>query len=229
MVATPPVALSASPARVMLAAHETQTVRVTNAGKSVAFVDIVPAGFALGLRGRPRVVPQSGARWLRVRPRHVALGPGRAASVSVSSGAAPPGPGDHAGLVLLRTGTGQRGGIAVRMQIGIVVVLRVPGAIVHRLRLRAARVRRGRLELAFRNDGNVGEHLGPGRVRVTLLRRGRIVAKLRAAPRDLLPHTNGVAAVAFRGRLRGVFDVAVEVSSPGGSARILRRTFRLRL
>src|SRR5439155_18991186 len=82
MVATPPVALSASPARVMLAAHETQTIRVTNAGKSVAFVDIVPAGFALGIRGRPRVVPQSGARWLRVRPRHVALGPGRAASVS---------------------------------------------------------------------------------------------------------------------------------------------------
>src|SRR5207247_9278434 len=71
MVATPPVALSASPARVMLAAHETQTIRVTNAGKSVAFVDIVPAGFALGIRGRPRVVPQRGARWLRVRPRHV--------------------------------------------------------------------------------------------------------------------------------------------------------------
>ena len=229
MVAAPPVALSASPARVMLAAHETQTIRVTNAGRSAAFVEVVPAGFALGLRGRPRIVPRSGAQWLHVRPRHVALGPGRAASVSVSSGAAPPGPGDHAALVLLRTGTGPRGGIAVRMQIGIVVVLRVPGAIVHRLRLQGAHVRHGKLELVFRNEGNVGEHLGPSRVRVTLLRRGRIVATLRTLPRDLLPHTNGVASVLYRGRRHGVFDVAVEVSSPGGSMRVLRRTFRLRL
>jgi hypothetical protein len=230
MIATPPVQLSASPAHVTLAAHEERTIRVTNAGRSVAFVDVVPAGFALGLRGRPRIVPRSRAQWLRVRPRRLALAPGRAASLTVSSRAAPPGrPGDHTALVLLRTGTGGRGGVAVRMQIGIVVVVRVPGAVVHRLRVQGARARRGVLELAFRNDGNVGEHLGPSRVRVALLRRGRVVARLRIAPRDLLPNSTGIASVVYRGRFRGSVDVAVEVSSPGTSARILRRTFRLPL
>jgi len=229
MLATPPVALSASPARVLLAAHEVRTIRVTNAGRSVALVDVVPAGFALGLRGRPRIVPRSRAYWLRVRPRRVALGPGGTATLTVSSGAAPPGgPGDHAALVLLRTAAGGRAGVAVRMQIGIVVVVRVPGAVVHRLRVEGVRVRRSVLELAFRNDGNVGEHLGPSRVRVTLRRGGRIVARLRAAPRDLLPKTKGIASAVYSGRLRGVFDVAVEVSAPGGSVRVLRRTFRLR-
>jgi hypothetical protein len=114
------------------------------------------------------------------------------------------------------------------MQIGIIVVVRVPGVIVHRLRLDGARVRRGVLELAFRNDGNVGEHLGPNRVRVVLVRRGRIVARLRAAPRDMLPKTRGIASVIYRRPIRGGVDVAVEVFSPGGGARILRRTFRLR-
>jgi hypothetical protein len=37
-----------------------------------------------------------------------------------------------------------------------------------------------------------------------------------------------MAAVSVPERLRGKVDVAVEVSSPGGRARILRRTFRLR-
>lgn len=229
MVATPPVALSASPARLTLAAQEAQTIRVTNAGRSIAFVDVVPAGFALGLRGRPRIVPRSRAQWLRVRPRRLALGPGRSGWLTVSSGAGPlGGPGDHAALVLLRSATGARAGVAVRMQIGIVVVVRVPGVIVRRLRLDGARVRRGVLELAFRNSGNVSEHLGPNRVRVALVRRGRVVARLRAAPRDLLPKTKGIASVIYRGPIRGGVDVAVEVSSPGGSARILRRTFRLR-
>jgi hypothetical protein len=230
MLATPPIALSASPARVTIAAHEARTIRVTNAGTNVALVDVVPAGFALGLRGRPRIVSRSRAQWLRVRPRRLSLAPGGTASLTVSSGAvASAGPGDHAALVLLQTGTSGRAGVAVRMQIGIVVVVRVPGVIVHRLRLEGARVRPGALELAFRNAGNVREHLGPGRIRVSVLRRGRIVARLRAAPRDLLPKTKGIAVARYRGRLRGWVRVAVEVSSPGGSARILRRTFRLRL
>lgn len=229
MISTSPIALSASPARMTLAVHETQTVRLTNAGRSVVLVDVAPAGFTLGLRGRPKIVPRTRARWLRVWPTRVTLRPGGAASVSVSSGAASPGPGDHAALVLVRTAAGARNGIAVRMQIGIVVVLRVPGAIVHRLRLQGARVGRGGLELAFRNDGNVGERLGPSRVRVLLRRRGRLVATLRVARRELLPHTSGLAAVLYPRRLRGAYDVAVEVSSPGGGVRVLRRTFRLRL
>jgi hypothetical protein len=229
MLATPPIAISASPARVTLAAREARTIRVTNAGTNVALVDVVPAGFALGLRGRPRIVPRSRAQWLRVRPRRLSLAPGGSASLTVSSAAAPPGPGDHAALVLLQTGTSGRAGVAVRMQLGIVVVVRVQGVIVHRLRLEGARVSRGVVELGFRNAGNVREHLGPGRIRVSILRRGRIVARLRLAPRDLLPKTQGIAVARYRGRLRGWVGVAVEVSSPGGGVRILRRTFRLRL
>jgi hypothetical protein len=230
MLAAPPVALSASPARVTLAAHEARTIRVTNAGSIAAYVDVVPAGFALGLRGQPKIVPRSRRQWIRVRPRRLALDPGETASLTVSSGApAPEEPGDHASLVLLRTGTGVRGGVAVRMQIGIVVVVRVPGLIVHRLRLQGARLRRGVVELAFRNAGNVSERLGPGRVRVVLLRHGRIVRRLRVAPRDVLPRATAIASAAYREQARGRVTVAVEVLSPGGGVRILRRTFRLRL
>jgi hypothetical protein len=56
-----PVALTAAPARVVLAGTTRAAVRVTNAGSKRVVVDVSRAGFALTLRGRPRIV-RRGAR-----------------------------------------------------------------------------------------------------------------------------------------------------------------------
>ena len=80
--ARPPVALTASPAHVALAGSGRTTVRVRNAGTSQVVVDVTRAGFALDLRGRPRIVgrdavARSAADWLSFRPRSVVLEAGR--------------------------------------------------------------------------------------------------------------------------------------------------------
>jgi hypothetical protein len=100
----PPLALSASPTRIVVASGAWSAVRVTNAGRSSVVVDVSPAGFALDPRGRPRIAATGAAKWLVVSPRRLALGQGVLASVTVS--AVVPrlaSPGEHDALVLLRT------------------------------------------------------------------------------------------------------------------------------
>jgi len=236
-VARAPASLTAAPSRLALAAGASQTIRVTNSGAEPVVVDVAPAGFALSLRGRPKIVPRAAAAaasWLSIRPRRLGLPPGRAASLTVSA-ALPPraAPGDHAALVLLTTLPRRGADLAIRMQIGIVVVVRVPGTIVRRLELRELRVRRQGarrlLELSVANRGNVSERLEPGRVRVLFRRRGRVVAKLRAPAREVLPRTSGIAEIRYRGRLRGWVTAVVEVASSERAADVLQRTFRIRL
>jgi len=235
----PPVALSVSPARVTLAGAASRTIEVTNRGSAVAVVDIASAGFALSLRGRPKVVAAgqgtaAPGSWLTPRPQRLTLPPGRTASLSVSS--APPAhaePGDHAALVLLSTRPGSGGRVAVLMRVGVVVNVRVAGAVVRHLELRRLHVRRaGRariLELLVANRGNVTEMLQRGRVHVTLRRGGRTLARLHAAPRELLPRTSGLAEIRYPGRLRGAVTARVEVDAAGPGGSVWRRTFRLRL
>jgi hypothetical protein len=233
-VARPPAALSVSPARVMLLGAATQAVRVRNPGGMAVTVDVAPAGFALTLRGRPRIVSRTGvADWLTLRPRRLVVASGGTAVLTVSSSVpARAEPGDHAALVLLSS-RGPAGTVAVLMRLGVVVDVRVPGAVVRHLVLRALRVRgRGRfrvLELALANRGNVTELLQRGRVSVALERRRRVVARLVAAPRELLPHTSGIAEIRYRGRLRGRFFARVLVSPAGPGGSVWRRTFRIRL
>ena len=68
----PPLGLTATPAHVALAGFGRAMVRVTNPGASPVVVDVARAGFALDLRGRPKVVSRGGTRaassWLTVRP-----------------------------------------------------------------------------------------------------------------------------------------------------------------
>jgi hypothetical protein len=232
----PPVALAASPVRVRLIGKSTQTVRITNWGASRVVADVGTAGFALGLRGRPRIVRRGSgsslaASWIAVRPRRLALAPGRTETLTVSSivprGASP---GDHSALVLVATNPSERGGVAVRMRIGIVVVVRVPGTIVHRLAVRGLRVRRSRrmhvLELLVTNRGNVTERIGPGRLRVVLLQRGRVVGRPHPARRELLPRSRAIEEFALRGRLTGPVTVLVEL---GQGVHAVRRRFHLRI
>ncbi len=207
MIAAPPaVALSVSPSRIVLVASQTQELTVVNRSARPAAVEAARSGFALGLRGRARIVPYAAP--LDVRPRRVVVPARGVAHLAVSS-ALPRGaaPGDHPGLVLLTTRRASAA-VGVRLRLGVVVLVRVPGRIVHRLVAQRLRLRHGRLELWVRNRGNVAEDCAQLRVRPAL----------RPAPRTLLPHERGVCELGRPARRRGVVVV-----------RVLARTFRLRL
>jgi hypothetical protein len=233
--ARPAVALIASPARVTLLGSGQAVVRVRNTGSEQVVVDVVRAGFSLDLRGRPRIVPRGGARaadaWLSVRPRRLALFGGRSASLTVV--ARLPRrvePGDHDALLVLTTRPRRAAGVAVRIRIGVLVVVRAPGRIVHRLELRSLRARKaGRtrlLELIVVNGGNVTETVTPGRVEL-LLRRRRVNASLRPEPRELRPRTSGIVQFRYRGVLRGWVTARATISLAPGA--VTSRAYRLRL
>jgi hypothetical protein len=237
-VERPPVALTASPAHVALAGSGRSTVRVTNAGASRVVVDVSRAGFALDLRGRPRIVrreavARSAADWLTFRPRSLVLNPGGIAVVGITAKLPSRAePGDHDALLLFTTRRRVRDGVAVRMRMGVVVVVRAPGAVVRRLELGDLRVSpRGRLrvlELGLTNRGNVTESLTRARSILSLFREGRRVAKLYGVPREVRPRTRGVLQFVYRGSARGAATARVDVA-PESSSRVLRRSFRIRL
>ncbi len=235
--ARPPVALTASPAHVELAGSSRTTVRVRNAGASRVVLDLRRAGFALDLRGRPRIVREHGTRrsaapWLEFRPRTLAIGPAGTGVVSISSRVpARAEPGDHDALLLFTTRRRMRDGLAVRVRMGVVVVVRAPGRVVHRLalgRLRSTRAKRGRvLELALRNRGNVTESVARRGAVVSLERHGRRVARIGADARTFRPGTRGVLLFRLGRRVAGGRVVArVVVDSEAGR---VQRIYRLLL
>ncbi len=235
-VARPPVALTAAPARVTLKGSTQATVRVTNAGRSRVVVDVTRAGFGLDLRGRPRIVrrgARSAAGWLDFRPARLALSPGGSASLAVASkvpfGATP---GDHDALLLLTSRPRANARLAVRVRLGVVVVVRVPGRVQRRLRLgrlRIARRQRTRsLELLVANDGNVMESLERQGVLIFLSQRGRRFATLAGANRTLRPRTRGIVVFRYRGPRRGWVTARVVIAGESGRG-VVRRTYRLRV
>jgi hypothetical protein len=160
------------------------------------------------------------------------MAPGASADVTVAS--TPPSraePGDHDALLLLTSRRRVKGGVAVRMRVGIVVVVRAPGTIVRRLEARSLGVtprgRRRMLELMVSNRGNVTESFTRAHSVLSLFRGGRRLARLTAAPRDLRPGTNGVLEFRYRGAVRGRVSALADVTSDSGR-RMLRR-FRARL
>lgn len=198
-VPLPPAALAVSPVRVALAGAGAATIRLTNTGRAATVVDGARAGFGIDVSGRPRVAAlrDRGVQVL-VRPRSVALAPGGTAAATILVHVARrASPGDHPSLVVFATRPRSSGGVGIRLRVGVVVVVRVPGAIIHRLRLaRVSVARHGRraiLIVRIRNRGNVLERLGRSDLRVRL--RGRSVRSLGAAERELLP--GGTAAVRF--------------------------------
>jgi hypothetical protein len=114
---------------------------------------------------------------------------------------------------------------------GVVVVVRAPGAIVRRLEVRGLRVlRRGlvrTLELSVVNRGNVTESFTRSRLLLSLERGARRLALLRGDPRELRPRTHGVLQFRYRGPLAGPVVARIDVSSDAG--RVIRRSYRVRL
>jgi hypothetical protein len=117
------------------------------------------------------------------------------------------------------------------MRIGVVVVVRAPGKVVHRIAVRGLRVRHLRrtrlLEVLLVNRGNVTERLHRGSIRVVLGTGGQH-ATLVAGPRDLRPRTSGVVQLRYSGGLRGPLEALVRlVPEPGRPPEA--RTFRIQV
>jgi hypothetical protein len=215
--APPRPALTASPGRVVLDGAARAQVHVA-APRGSELVDVALEPYALDLRGRPQLGGAARApRWVTARPSSLRVG---ARGAVVTLAARPPRgatPGDRPFALVLTTRSSRGRGVAVRLRIAVLVLAHVPGAVVRRLVIGPLRVRRaGRarlLELAIRNAGNVLERLAPGRVVLTLLRRGRVVARLHPPGRELLPHGRGLLASRFRGALRGPATVRVTLGA----------------
>lgn len=226
------IGLSASPARLRLEGPSAVSITVRNPGERPLLVDVSRAGLARTLHGRARIRPPRDAlTWLRLRPRRLRLAAQGSAVLRVV--AAPPhgiSPGDHPALVLLTTRPVGAKRVRIRLRVGVVVVLHVPGRIVRRLDLRGLSLRRrhGRtlLELRLVNRGNVAEELGGRTLRLRLFRHGRVLATLRPRPLELLPHSAGIAEFRFRGHVHGAVTVRA-VPAPALHGRV--RSFHLRL
>ena len=231
--ARPRVALIASPAHVGLAGSARAPLAVSNSGADPVVVDVARAGFALDLRGRPRVAARR-ATWLTVSPPQLSLAPGATATVTVSSRVPPRAePGDHSELVILTTRSPTTRGLPVRVRLGVVVVVRAPGKVVRRIavvRVHARRAGRSRIvALLLANRGNVTETIGGNCALVWLHRRGRILARLRAPERRILPHTSGLVELAYRGPARGRVAVRIVPTSRPDCPRIRSRELAVTL
>ena len=233
-----PSALSVSPARVALAGIASRAVRVTNTGSVATTVEVSTAALALDRQGRPR--PPEAARagagsgWLVVHPRELRLPAGAGGTLTVASRLrGRVAPGDRFTLVLLTTRPHREGRVVVALRVGVVVGLRVPGRIVHRLQVAGLRARRSRracvLRLLVSNRGNVSEVVRSGEVDVSLLRRGHVFARLRFPAREIFPRTTAAATVLYGGPVRGWVTAVVRLRPAGAAGPVSRRAFRLRL
>jgi len=211
----PAAALGVSPLRLELKEASSASITVRNPGARPLIVSVSKAGFARTLHGNPRIKAARGAAaWLRARPRRLRLAPHAKASFRLT--AKPPAtarPGDHPALVLLSTRPPADKQVHVLLRVGVVVLVRVPGSIVHRLEPQALSVRhRGStrlLSLRLANQGNVAERIGRSRLELVLWRQGRKLTTLRSHVVDLLPHSAGIAQFAYRGTAHGTVTASV--------------------
>lgn len=215
--APPRPALAVAPSRIVLDGRAKATVRVT-APRGAEVINVTLAPYALDLRGRPRLTGVNHAPdWVVARPSRLRVD---AAGATVTLTSRPPrgaAPGDRPFALVLTTGRADRRGVAVRLRVGVFVLAHVPGKVVRKLMIGPLQVRRPSripvLELTIRNSGNVAERLAPGRLVLVLRRRGRVVARLRPAARELLPHSLALVDSAYRGRLRGAATVQVRLGA----------------
>ncbi len=205
----PAAALGVSPLRLELKGGSTASITVRNPGARRLVVTVTRAGFARTLHGKPRIEAARGAAgWLRVRPHRLRLAPHTAASLRLT--AKPPAkarPGDHPALVLLATRPPANKKVHVLLRVGVVVLVRVAGTVVHRLVPQSLSARRKQsvrvFSLRLANRGNVAERIAGARLELVLSRRGKPFATLRARRLDLLPRSAGIAQFVYRGAARG--------------------------
>jgi len=228
----PAAALGVSPLRIELTGGSTTSITVRNPTARPLVVTATRAGFARTLHGGPRIEAARGAAgWLRARPRRLRLAPHATASFRLT--AKPPvkaKPGDHPALLLLATRPPADKKVHVLLRVGVVVLVRVAGTVVHRLEPQALSVRREGatqlFSLRLANRGNVAERIRGAQLELILRRHAKRLATLRSRLLDLLPHSAGIAEFAYRGAARGRLSAAI-LFRPATNGRT--RSFRVTL
>lgn len=222
--------LAVSPARVALAPGAHRVVAIDTGRARGLVVAARVAGLTLDARGRPRLVrPGDAAPWLRLSASTLRAVHGRARLTITVRRVPHAGAGDHTAVVLLSAAQPGSRGVLVRLRVGVVVSVRVPGSVVHRLAL-GARVtvlrKRRTIELVLANRGNVTEHVDGSRLSVILTRRGKAIAVLRPQRREFLPRSQGLVVFGYAPRLRGAVVARVGLWQ---STVLTVRRYRLRL
>ena len=229
---SPAAALGVSPLRLELKGASTSPITVHNPGARPIVVTVTRAGFARTLHGKPRIKAARGAAgWLTARPRRLRLAPHATASIRLTAKLpALAAPGDHPALVLLETRPPANKKVHVLLRVGVVVLVRVAGTIVHDLEPQALSLHRSGttqlFSLRLANRGNVVERLRGAHLELVLSRRGKRLATLRAHLIDLLPHSAGITQFVYRGAARGRVRATV-VLRPATTGRT--RSFRVTL
>lgn len=228
----PAAALGVSPLRLELKGPSSSEITVRNPGSRPLVVTATLAGFGRTLHGKPQIKgPGGAAGWLQTKPRRMRLAPHKSGVFEVTASPPPSASaGDHPALVLLATQPPSSKKVHVLLRVGVVVLVRVSGTIVHRLVPQALWAHKSGgirlLALRLANRGNVSERISGDRVTIALSRSGKRFATLRARRFDLLPHSTGIAQFPYGGRAHGSV-VARVVLRPASIGRA--RSFRVTL
>ena len=220
----PRVSLSVSPARLVLAAPGSRTIKLRNNGAEQVVVDVAR---------RPLGPPPAAKMWLQITPTRVVLRSAESAILTLR--ASPPRraePGEHRVLVLLTTRPLRGGRVNMQVRLGVRIRMVVLGPIVRDAALGGLRVRRSRnarfMFVSVTNRGNVTVPLR-GRVTALLLRRGHRLAQLTPrGRRALLPGARAVLALRYGGRVRGLLSAVIRIRL-GPGVRAVERRYRVRL
>ena len=198
--ARPRVALSVSPARLVLAVPGSRAIKVRNDGAGQVAVDAT----------RRTAGGQAGAKWLDVVPAHVLLRSGASAMLTLRAEQPQHAePGDHHAVVLLTTRPLAGGRVNVKVRLGVRVRMVVPGRVVRHLTLGGLVVHKRLLLVSITNRGNVTVQLS-NHVTASLARRGRRLARLNPhVQRALRPGARTLLALRYNGRLRGALTAVV--------------------
>jgi hypothetical protein len=222
--------LSVSPSHVELTPGARRTIAIDAGSARSLAIGARVAGLTLDVHGRPRLVrPGDAAPWVHLSASTLRTVHGRAQLTILVRRVAHDAAGDHTAVVLLTATQPGTTGVLVRLRVGLVVSVRVPGKVVHRLALagHATVLRRRRtIELVLANRGNVTEHVDGSRLSLILTRGGKTIAVLRPQRREFLPRSQGIVVFGYAARLRGT--VVARFGLWQSSVLTVRR-YRLRL
>jgi hypothetical protein len=222
--------LSVSPSHVELTPGTHRVISIDTYSPYGASITAHVAGLTLDPRGRPRLVrPGDAGPLLRLSASTLRAARGHAQLTITARPASSAAVGDHTAVVLFEATQRGTAGVLLRLRVGLIVSVRIPGKVVHRLALgaRASVLRTRRtIEVAVANHGNVTEHIDNSRLTLVVVRGGRTVAVLRPSQRDFLPHSQGFVVFSYSQRLRGVCVARVGLRQSTG---LTVRRYRLRL
>lgn len=167
-------------------------------------------------------VPRKGSakRWLAISPKTLTLEAHESGSLNVAARPAKhAGPGDHNALILFTTAPKGKGRVLVRTRIAVAVLVRVKGKLRRKLVAQSlsANHKKHRLRLTVYNKGNINERLPKHSLEVALKKGSRIVERISAPPRDILPRSRSVYELPYKHGLKGKLTALVTLRPVNGA------------